>query len=300
MGSYIFALLVLAYLALITAKCCSHTKQCAANAACYSCTSGGSYETETSAGEDPISTACTNKICSTGVCLTNSIVTGGVKLDPHFYGLNGKKFDFQGEPEKVFALISDKHVQVNARFLPWRKSTNPRNATTVLGSVCVRFCNDTITVNGSGYVTRSYVANPDLIVTTNGSLAHIAAGLWTMDVMPVPGHRLHFLNLLNVNLLHRPFAGLFIHGILGATAPSIFGDRALPKKTGNCKNNKEGGCELEGNWRDYEIEGNELCGTTFKYSQFDADFCVRSNIVKRGDPDVPRSLVQQAEESILQ
>jgi hypothetical protein len=42
--------------------------------------------------------------------------------DPHFYGFDGESFDFMGEPNRYYNLLSDTEVQVNAYFVYWATS----------------------------------------------------------------------------------------------------------------------------------------------------------------------------------
>jgi len=41
---------------------------------------------------------------------------GSVVADPHFIGFDGAKYDIVGAPGKIFNLISQPHIQINARF----------------------------------------------------------------------------------------------------------------------------------------------------------------------------------------
>ena len=42
--------------------------------------------------------------------------TGAVTSDPHVYGFNKQSFDFTGEAGKIYSLISDQQLAVNAMF----------------------------------------------------------------------------------------------------------------------------------------------------------------------------------------
>lgn len=53
--------------------------------------------------------------------------------DPHVKEADGGKFDFQGEPGKVYNLLNDQGLIVNAKFQPWK---GQQNATT-MGEIAV-------------------------------------------------------------------------------------------------------------------------------------------------------------------
>jgi len=42
--------------------------------------------------------------------------------DPHFLGFDGESFDFMGEPNRYYNLLSDSEVQVNGYFVYWATS----------------------------------------------------------------------------------------------------------------------------------------------------------------------------------
>eukprot|EP00897_Mesotaenium_endlicherianum_P004897 jgi/Mesen1/4435/ME000225S03421 len=60
-----------------------------------------------------------------------------VKDDPHFVGARGTRFDFNGEPNKAFALISDKDLEVNM-MLRGYYDTRTVGATVVEGGKALR------------------------------------------------------------------------------------------------------------------------------------------------------------------
>jgi len=274
------------------ADCCCHTAYCTGGAYCYSCTDSDDAFAEG---------YCDGVGCATGVCHTPSL-DGDAILDPHFTGLNGHKYDFQGEPNKVFALISEPHVQVNARFLNASGIGHAPNGTTVMGDICIRFCHSTVIVEPAGRVTLSGLTSPNLVVErlANGSTS-VVAGLWSILVQPW-GKGRSYHNIKHIQL-HSPILAGALHGVLGVTAlahpqsqPSR--DDRTPSPTPHCQAKNEGACEVPGEWHEYEVQSTDLCGTKFKYSKFDMKKC--ANIVadiKRGVAEL--SLLQQAEHSIL-
>jgi len=255
--------------------------------------------------------ATTDSECTTiGVCeLANQGPVQAI-LDPHFLGLDGHKYDFQGEPNKTFALISDSQVQVNSRFVDAGmkdKNNHSKNAT-YLGDICVRYCDSTAIFTTDGTVTLSGPVTSNLVVErhANGT-ATLTVGLWSM-LVESSGHSHH--NLKSIQLRHPIMAGP-MHGVLCVTAPDPHSQLTRPrngthmptvssKKEAHppCQPKNEGGCEVPGEWRDYEVEGNDLCGIKFKYSKFDHKKCVSiAANIKRGVAEV--NLLQQAQQSIL-
>jgi len=201
------------------------------------------------------------------------------------------------------------------------KSNHSKNIT-YLGDVCVRFCDSTAVFTTDGTVTFSGPVTSNLVVErhANGT-ATVSVGLWSMLVETF-GHSHH--NLKNIKLQHPIMAGP-MHGVLGVTAPDSrtqlsrppprnsthipsgsFTPSAKAKKEAHpkvtphppCQAKNEGGCEVPGEWHEYEVEGNDLCGTRFKYSKFDHKKCasIAANL-KRGVAEV--NLLQQAQNSIL-
>jgi len=236
-----------------------------------------------------------------GVCATNSFEPGYVVDDPHFVGLNGHKYEFQGEPNKVFALISDPHVQVNARFVTAAGLGPHTQSSTVMGDICVRFCDSTAVFTANGTVSLSGPASSNLVVKkARHNMADVAVGLWSMRVVPwgpkgrpTLGQPFHNLKLLH--LQHAAVVGP-THGVFGVTRPNVFSNETSVHP--HCQSLFEGGCEVPGEFRDYEVQGDDLCGTNFKYSLFDSDKC--SSIVassKRGQPEA--NLLREIESFIL-
>jgi len=217
---------------------------------------------------------------------------GLIKLDPHFSGLNGHEYEFQGESNKVFALVSEPHVQVNARFVKAGFKIARKNST-VMGDICVRFCDSTVTFDSRDLtslgIRTSGPSTPDLVVKRLSDVtAQVSAGFWTFTVELDTRKVLEdarFLNL-NVNLENALNIGP-MHGVLGVTAPTIEDEirraRNITVPHPHCQAKNEGGCEVPGEWQEYEVKGNDLCGTEFKYSKFDHEKCaaIAANL-KRG------------------
>jgi len=218
-------------------------------------------------------------------------------------------YDFQGEPNKVFALISEPHVQVNARFVDASDIVHAKKGNTVMGDICVRFCDSIVAFDSKGSVHVSGPSSSNLIVNRrSNTTTDVTVGLWSLTVELDKKHgvekivtrHLHpFLNLKSVKLQHPLFAGP-IHGVLGVTAGvtnwiPTHAAKGQKARHPHCNPKNEGACEVPGEWRDYEVKNNDLCGTEFKFSKFDRKNCASTS--KRGAPEV--NLLQRAQQAIL-
>jgi fibro-slime domain-containing protein len=68
---------------------------------------------------------------TTNIFFNNSL--GAIGGDPHFVGLQGERYDVDGEPNKWFNLVSDVNFQLNAHFVRGCSNTN----STALGSIAM-------------------------------------------------------------------------------------------------------------------------------------------------------------------
>jgi hypothetical protein len=190
----------------------------------------------------------------------------GICGDPHITGLDGSRYDFMAEANAVVAIVSDPIVEINALFQPGKRF----QGRTHLGETCFRVCDQTVQIDDSGDVllngvvqkTRS-VAVPGLSVTPLPSPKHgsflynVRAGAWSAVLMRADDH----LDMLSLtNLLDSTSQST--HGILGVTLR----DHITQNKTA-CQRKEEGGCDLPGKWREYEVLG-DLCSTDWTYSEF--------------------------------
>jgi len=90
--------------------------------------------------------ACGSADTSTcGICIVGTHV-GATQLspqivgDPHFIGFDGVEYEYQGEPDRVFVLLSDDTTTVNALFV-----AADLPGSTVMGAICINMCNNSVT-----------------------------------------------------------------------------------------------------------------------------------------------------------
>jgi len=212
-------------------------------------------------------------------------------------GLNGHKYNFQGEPGKVFALVSDKYVQINARFVN-ATAKRSKKGSTVIGDICVRYCDSRAVFGSDGMVKMVGGTSSNLIVHRHPNhTASVTAGYWTLQIESWGhGKERSFHNLQNIGLHHRVLAGP-VHGVLGVSAPRIVHHVNGTTAKKHCQPNNEGGCEVPGEWHEYEVVGG-LCSTQFKYSKFDSTQCANNaSGFKRGQVEIV--LMENAQNYIL-
>jgi len=71
----------------------------------------------------------------------------GVGGDPHFFGFLGEKYEFNGEPGRVYNLLTDDKLQVNAEIGKWHWQGNE----TIISKLAFRTANDhRVVINAGG------------------------------------------------------------------------------------------------------------------------------------------------------
>jgi hypothetical protein len=187
--------------------------------------------------------------------------------DPHFQGLNGHRFEFQGVSNKTFALISDPIMQFNSRFIPARFKH------TFLGASCIRVCDDIVNLAPTAYVT---VNGKSLKVGREfnrpGRLTVRRTHKHEVELEVADRWKMHVRVADHVDLVH--VTPLFAwdektHGVLGHTLKPL--DTAAVHQ--RCNSRLEGGCDVEGAWTDYEVLDDDICSTKWTHAMFNQDAC---------------------------
>jgi len=192
--------------------------------------------------------------------------------DPHFHGLDGSKYDFQGEPGNTYALISDPTVQLNSLFVPAAVPGSMGND--FLGPTCLAVCGETVEV----FPNRTVLFNNRVVVPGAAFGSNLVSGAWSsvgfkehnnVVKISVPNWDVEIsmstgwhVNIDRVTAAHAQSDRT--HGVLGHTLQGkVVG--------GVCNVAANGGCEVVGNPEDYVVPS--LCSTQFHYSQFDRSAC---------------------------
>lgn len=223
----------------------------------------------------PLTDCCS--ICSDGVCMSGTCCSG-VCGDPIFFGLDNVVYHFQGEVNRTFALISDKTVQVNSKFVPsWHVKMN-----TVLGDTCIRWCDEAVKVNVNG----SLEASPGAIVHNAPFTKNVSEIGLTIE----PGNHIQvYTQEKSMLMVITPGGWVFTvakkNGRLDidsvkyfghdGTAQGVLGQTLNPKvdrTEHECNDSEQGGCEVVGSFKDYEVDG-DVCSTNWKYSMFSKESC---------------------------
>jgi len=188
--------------------------------------------------------------------------------DPHFTGLNGAQYDFQGAPDQTFALVSDVDVQLNSHFTKhvFEDSARRHHTYTDLGDTCVRVCNETfvfhagraVEINGRP-LTKPRYESARATVEVIAAVAFVTTDSWAITIEMFDDH-------ININQAVPIGKHSVTHGVLGHT---------LHHKTDDgwkCNQAEEGGCQVDGKFSDYEVAG-DLCSTEWKFARFSSDNC---------------------------
>jgi len=212
--------------------------------------------------------------------------------DVHFSGFEGERFDFQGEPNKFYNVISDFNLQVNAYFRRWN-NTNGTVMERIGFKIGTRMSNYTLlemdeygltmidgcelkekryfplgVKNYQGYVevTDQFEGYGDDIPdirnagTFEGACMLVNIGNYKFKVVlssePVssPDEDPYFVNLVS----EIKGKNLRPHGIVGQTA-DFDGKPRIPT-------DDQGGGIIEGTYQDYEV--SSLFADDFKFNRF--------------------------------
>lgn len=199
---------------------------------------------------------------------------GTGKEDPHFVGGDGEIYDFMGEPDKYYNILSDKRIQFNSKFTEWKggqvkdgfKPTVMSEAGIQLNGKKIEFKvgSDGPTVDG---VKLELNTPKDLghgcTATWDGTNLTVTSPEYRIVITKVPNENGDYLNHEVTTI--RPYDdSVNPHGILGQT----FDQNTEQKNTGNTTNSTyQGGSVIDGSYTDYDV--TDLWATDFSYNVFD-------------------------------
>jgi len=185
---------------------------------------------------------------------------GIVQGDPHFTGFQGEKFEVDGEPSKVFNLLSDKRIQLNAFFTPpcggWKS---------FMGAFGLKIGSHRITFNKTGTFLEEeellgevkLVDPPATIQKFNHTLVILAEGYYMKFERMFNVYRCRHVDLAAVNVISKSLVNP--HGLLGQT---------YHHNHTNAVNlhSHQGEGEIEGTYRDYKV--SHLFADDFKFNRY--------------------------------
>mmetsp|Transcript_7568 Transcript_7568/g.8300 ORF Transcript_7568/g.8300 Transcript_7568/m.8300 type:complete len:739 (-) Transcript_7568:110-2326(-) len=207
-----------------------------------------------------------------------------VSGDPHFKGLKGQKYDFHGVPNKIFNLITDDAVTVNALFVD--ADLRPQKNKTYIGALGFTVCDPNgislklvFKCNRDSENTKSILLNGKEVAegsfTDLGVATVVQTGLKNGKTRITTKHGYKFSMRfsssrhstchINFKTSYQPIQGHSLpHGVLGQTA-------GLPSNlVGDDMNSPN---IVEGNVEDYIVQEGDLFGTTFKFNKYTEGKC---------------------------
>lgn len=209
--------------------------------------------------------------------------------DPHFYGFEGESFDFMGEPNKYYNLITDSEVQVNAYFVYW--ATSGADNFTATEQIGILLNDHRIHVSPAGLVINGHAVQE--VKTTCSVAGGAVVSIERFDQMDrrVPkcmrkdarcgdfirgyevktGRGYEFIITVATDNVNPPFLNLISkmtgrlwpHRIIGQTA-----DHDGMPRQGRGQN---GEGVIEGFYQDYEV--SSLWSSDFKFNKYKTGGC---------------------------
>ena len=131
--------------------------------------------------------------------------------DPHFVGLHGNHFEFQGIPGHIFNLLSDARIQVNALF----NQSNP--GTTVMGQIGLLIGKDQdrllVSPGGSVNLDGSHLGNGQTAKLKEGTVS-VSGGNASISTKEY-----------GINIINR---GDYLDIGIGTTSEGVYRDEVMP------------------------------------------------------------------------
>lgn len=207
--------------------------------------------------------------------------TGQTWGDPHFVCFEGGKYDVQGKAGKTYNIISDKTLQMNARFDEYTKE----KGATVMGAVGIKVGDEKSGVTKIEADAKTGVAKVNGKELKKGDTVKFKTGVKDQNGADIEGSAVWDGKKLTVNTAEYQIEltdkgghfdthyrvsnfgvradGVQSHGLLGQTAD--FDGKARNGKQGA---GAQGEGAIDGVYTDYEV--SDLFGDNFKFNRYGA------------------------------
>lgn len=97
--------------------------------------------------------------------------TGSIEGDPHFVGFEGQQFDFQGHPGRIYNLISDFDLQVNALYGIQQNTASTFSGGPILDNIAIFTATEKVLIqSGGSNIGTTYSILYNNAVLTEGAL----------------------------------------------------------------------------------------------------------------------------------
>lgn len=171
-----------------------------------------------------------------------------------------------GEAGKIYNILSDRDLQLNAKFVDFKKQpggTVMDEAGISSGKDKLEYkLNGTPTLNGKKLVTgKNYTLDGGGKAKWDGKSLRFENKEYNINLSKDPTNEDAILNDVQIKKGANPIAdGVKPHGLLGQTADGVAGERKGKNNAGNPY--KQGGTVIDGTYKDYEVKN--LFDTGFK------------------------------------
>lgn len=202
-----------------------------------------------------------------------------VSGDPHFIGFRGQRFDFHGEADSVFNLVSDTSLQLNARFAnaDLRPKKIHKTYISDLGLLmaghklqfgCNRGETDhIIEFDGQPMIPgQAYTLGEKQSLVLRDESDKITVDFHPYLIRAWFSRSTHSSCHITLRTTYQMGTTATLpHGVLGQTASSDVLGAVLV----NGAKPLQGEGTIEGNWQDYKLDSNNLFGSDFKFNRFE-------------------------------
>ena len=221
--------------------------------------------------------------------------------DPHFIGLDGKRFDFDGEPGQIFNLLSDSEVQVNTLLGQFKLGPHSFIEGVVMTQIGMRLREHSVVVNAGGpeFDSVGFVLVDGQLLEDDASLDFSDEGEGKEPIHIEFDRKNSFSDKLGIGSHDNAVGHLtVVYGsqyvltvVLVESGRNHEGQWVVPYarrsldfsahplssdlnphglfgQTSEAHSNKRSRSNIEGDKEDYKIQSGDLLGTDFTFNKF--------------------------------